>query len=61
MDATITAIVWFQRQAAGFQKPDGRVDPNGKTHTILKGLNWKKRPSPSPKIRTMKSEPSLLS
>ena len=30
MDPTITAIVWFQRQVGGFQKPDGRVDPNGK-------------------------------
>jgi len=48
MDPTITAILWFQRQVGGFQKPDGRVDPNGKTHTILKGLNWKKPAKPKP-------------
>lgn len=48
MDPTVTAIIWFQREVAGFQKPDGKVDPNGKTHTILKGLNWKK-PASKPK------------
>jgi hypothetical protein len=41
MDATITAILIFQREIAGFKKPDGLVQANGKTHKALLGEKTK--------------------
>lgn len=32
---TIGMIIDFQRRVVGFKKPDGRIDPNGKTFTAL--------------------------
>jgi hypothetical protein len=43
MDPTITAIIWFQKHVAGFNNPDGKISPNQRTHTVLKGLDWKKK------------------
>lgn len=36
-DPTIAAITIFQREIMGFTKPDGRVDPGGKTLRALEG------------------------
>jgi len=36
-DPTITAIVYFQREIAGFNKADGLVQANGRTHQALLG------------------------
>lgn len=33
---TLAAIRKFQQEACGFKWPDGRIDPNGKTHTRLR-------------------------
>jgi peptidoglycan hydrolase-like protein with peptidoglycan-binding domain len=41
-DEMIQAIKRFQQNALGSKKPDGRVDPGGKTFATLAapGLNW---------------------
>mgnify|MGYP001265122428 CR=1 FL=1 len=39
--ATISVIDAFQRGAVGLNRPDGRVDPNGRTLRALKGLQPK--------------------
>ena len=39
--ATISVIDAFQRGAVGLNRPDGRVDPNGRTLRTLKGLQPK--------------------
>jgi muramidase (phage lysozyme) len=36
---TIAAIEGFQRQVVGFQRPDGRVDPRGRTLRMLLAVN----------------------
>ena len=39
--ATIDAIERLQKKI-GFSSPDGRVDPNGRTHDALMGRGWKR-------------------
>lgn len=47
LQATIAAIKQFQKKAVGSRRPDGRVDPNGKT---LKTINKNLKKIPQPKV-----------
>lgn len=53
---TIGVIIEFQRRMVGFKKPDGRVDPNGRTFTAL----CTKGNQPAAKTRSNFFSPSLL-
>ena len=49
-DPTVTAIIWFQREIAGFTNPDGLVSPNRKTHQALLGYKAKIQKASKPAI-----------
>lgn len=50
---TLAAIRKFQKEACGFQWPDGRIDPNGRTHTRLREFFIPANPYTVPRIYLM--------
>jgi len=57
--ATIRAITVFQRDYLKFKRPDGRVDPKGKTLRNLNGSNLRKPSAPEPRKEILLSRPSF--